>query len=456
MMETVPETAGKDPRDGHLTAGVARSVITPPLGTFLVGFAAREEGARDIDADLVATALVLGAGSQRVAIVSVDMLAVHPELGAAVRSEVTRRTGIPGDHVMVAATHTHSGPMSYATDANRPFERAYVAWLPHALASTVELADRRRVPARLGTGAATGDIAVNRRQRTAEGRIVLGENPDGPIDPEVGVVRVDQADGRPLAVVAVYACHAVTMGPPSLLISPDWPGAMRDLVEAVTGATVLFLQGAAGNINPKGGVRSDPAHTRAVGRRLAPAVVRAWDDAAPQETVGPVAARASRIVLPLVPPSEFQPEFHELVPPGGLPQDPALLRRLLDERFPWRAPLVPLPAEAGSGLQGVETEIQAIRLGSAVIGSVGAEAFVELALAFKAGAKSRLPADARPLFAAYSNGCIGYLPSRSAYAEGGYEVREAHFGYRLPSPVAPGSDELVVRELLDLAEALWP
>ena len=78
--------------------------------------------------------------------------------------------------------------------------------------------------------------------------------PDHPIDPTVGVIRVDDLDGDPIAIVFRYSCHPVTMGPRSAVASSDFPGVARRVVETSLGGLALFLQGGGGNINPRAGM----------------------------------------------------------------------------------------------------------------------------------------------------------------------------------------------------------
>ena len=87
-----------------------------------------------------------------------------------------------------------------------------------------------------------------------DGRDVLGEVPDRPIDPSVGVLRVDDLDGNPIAVVFRYSAHPVTVGSRSQVASPDYPGPARDVLERSLGGLALFLQGCGGNVNPRVGI----------------------------------------------------------------------------------------------------------------------------------------------------------------------------------------------------------
>ena len=154
------------------------------------------------------------------------------------------------------ATPTAASP-SRTTCRTRPeqlalkerFRQTLIAGLVEAAAE----ADARLQPARLGCGWGESTIGVYRRE-TRDGRDVLGEVPDHPIDSSVGVIRIDDLDGDPIAVVFRYSCHPVTMGPRSAVVSSDFPGVARRVVETSLGGLALFLQGGGGNINPRAGM----------------------------------------------------------------------------------------------------------------------------------------------------------------------------------------------------------
>lgn len=194
----------------QLYAGVGRANLTPAIGAWLVGFRGRASGCTAIHDDLYATALVLASGDEKIAIVSCDLIAVHPQVVAEVRELVRSTTGIPARNVMLCCSHTHSGPPGYAAEGSRAIDRAYAAYLPFRLAGAVRLANDNLRPARLGHGSGEAAIATNRRQVIGEGRTILGTNPDGPLDREVGLLRIDSAGGDPLATLLNYACHPVT------------------------------------------------------------------------------------------------------------------------------------------------------------------------------------------------------------------------------------------------------
>ncbi len=417
-----------------LRAGVGRATITPPMGTWLCGFGGREHGCDAILDDLYVTSLVLANGDTTLAVVTCDVCGLPSQQVAALRELVAEQTGIPAAHVLVNTSHTHSGPFTSIHDDMSSHERAYSTNLVHTLAGTVNVAHSNLEACRITHGAGSVAVNVNRREMQAAGGMILGENARGALDTTVQMLRVDTDEGEPLAALIHYACHPVVLTPPSHAVSADFVGVARGLFEAASGATMLFLQGACGNINPIGQRAGIDMQERqwGVGSALGAEALKVYSLSGlrtafgDNEPLAPVLGAAQETLeLDLHTPNER---------PSGVSRRTAALRY-------WTPPLV--------GSDRVEFEVQALRVGDvALVGGAG-EVFIEIAQ----GVQERSPF-AHTMYLGYTNGDIGYVPTAAAYPEGGYEVETAHFHYGLPAAVAPESAGRVVDASVELLESL--
>jgi len=223
-----------------LRAGVARVALEPPVGGPMMGYGARTGGARGFRDPLFARALYLAEGGDCLWL-ELDVCLLAASQADAVRRRVAERIGVPARRVLVACTHTHSGPETglFAALGGAPTPPAPARLLDAA----VEAAARARAaagPARLGVGRAEARIGRNRRVA------------DGPLEPEVLIVRVDREGGGPLAVIYIHGCHPTALGHDNLDYSADWPGAASRVVEAaLPGALGFFALGAHGDVDPR-------------------------------------------------------------------------------------------------------------------------------------------------------------------------------------------------------------
>ncbi len=406
----------------ELRAGVARADITPPIGIPLVGFAGRgpSEGVHD---PLLATALVLEFGGTPALILTADLLFFNDRLTADVRQHIERATGVPAWNILLCASHTHYGPPDEASPDSPPEVAEYLGRLKVQLAEMSEAAFSLLQPVSIGYGVGRCSIGINRRERRPDGQIVLGQNPGGPCDREVRIVRLDTAGGQPYAAVVNFACHPVSAGGGMRQISADYIRAMRELLETYHGVTVLFLQGAAGNINPVEMRHSfEPAQW--LGTTLGGEVAKVFALIRTSPAEG-LAVASTRLELPAMA-FESLEEAQQSV--EALQTD---LRRLESEgagqgSIWWaksrleRGQKMLDNLKTGAPLPTIPAEISCLRFGDIALVTSPGEIFTETGRAIKKN--SPIPAT---LFAAYSNGSIGYVPVPEAYAEGGYEVTHA-------------------------------
>jgi hypothetical protein len=235
-----------------LEVGVSRVEITPENGLALQGYPGTGRTAEGVRDPLFARVLVLRAGAQRIALVDLDLIApLEPEFVTQLRDAVLSDVS----YVLVTAIHTHSGPALIPSSSPPP--RAWESNAVGKIADAIHSAASHAVAARLGVGYGAAYIGHNRLRRNSDGGVTWFEKnwtgvSTSPVDPTVGVLRIDDTSGAPLAILVNFACHPVIFGPDSRLYSADFPGVMTRFVEKAMGSKVVcfFLQGADGDINP--------------------------------------------------------------------------------------------------------------------------------------------------------------------------------------------------------------
>ena len=440
--------------------GVAWADITPPVGIRLSGFAGRGPSI-GIHDPLKARALVMTDGTLNVALISCDLSGLQTEIVRGIRKEISNRVRILPENITVSCTHTHYGPdisgfMVRDADRDDPPGDviAYKASLKYKIAGAVFEAFGNMRPANIGVGWGESHIGINRREKRPDGSTVLGQNPAGVIDRQVGVLRVDDVAGNPVAVLANFATHPVSQSSKMRMISADFPGKACDIVTLLTHAPCMYLQGACGNINSVIGIDSrfhpvEPSHEppRTLGTRLGCEIVRVW------ETIKTHAVSSLGIVSKTVSlPSlnwgseeraeelvrSLRRELEE-VQAAEVPNEGRAfwaerrLKRAEDALASWRT---------GEPLPAVSAELQALHLDDFAYATAPAEVFNQIGSEIK----ERSPF-ADTFFVGYSNGAIGYVPVPEAYREGGYEVEFA-------SRVNPEAAEIITEGCVELLNRL--
>jgi hypothetical protein len=241
----------------ELKAGAAKVDITPPIGYPMWGYGARHDAASTGVLDpLHARALVLAAGDERIALVSLDLGRAPTRQSMAAIRDCVKPAGI--EHLFLVGSHTHHGPVLELRtwpDSKQP----YVVELERKIGDVILDAAKNLRPARLGI--ASKQVPYNRNRHS--------KLPEKPVDREFLVLRVDDHDGKPIAHAVNFAAHP-TMHPAQMLkFSADYTGALAGLVEKETGAPCLFLQGAAGDLSPNPGNERGPEQFgQALGREV--------------------------------------------------------------------------------------------------------------------------------------------------------------------------------------------
>ncbi len=477
----VVEQGPKDSASSGLRAGVTRADITPSVGIAQLNWGSQTHinSVGNDPVGMVVTALVLANGGQKFAMVDIDTIQVRFFEGAIGRA--AKQTGIPARHIRLAATHTHAGPNLSAAKGPAGVDltdqlamiRRYREQVVDKIVGAIVEANANLRPAHVYGGRGTGTININRRVRArGDNPPAVGRNPDGFIDRELVVFRIDGADGKPIAVLANFQCHGTVLAYENKYASPDWPGMTRKVVEqAFPGAMCFFFQGAAGNQGPIEGFTGDLSVPHRLGSILGHQVAAVahgvetvrreptfegfvestayqakqhWRVKGPRDAT--LKFSSKRVDLPR---RQYTQEeiagmearvarARKTVETARRGDDPwkkhqaeARLRRFGDLLKKWKAPLDPSP---------IQVDVQVLRIGEVAIVAMPGEPFGEIGVAVKKASPF-----AFTMFAAYSSGEGGdYLPIESEYAFGGYEVER--------SPYGRSAAEKLIRETIALYE----
>lgn len=285
-------------------AGFARGDITPPVGIYhRMWGAATHDTATGVHRPLAATALWLEAlnGSGRQVVIGLDHCLLESTEVANIRAKVSVATGIPAGCVQVSLSHTHGAGWMSRSRAHLPGGEHVGPYLDRVAAVSAEVAARAAESAKPSTilyGTSRCSLAAHRDMWDATTKqYVCGFNPGGPIaDDTVLVAAVTADSGLRLGTVVNYACHPTTLAWENTLISPDYVGAMREVIERHTGVPCLFLQGASGEIGPREGYVGDVGVADRNGRQLGFAALSGLEALPPPGTrfeyAGPVVSGA--------------------------------------------------------------------------------------------------------------------------------------------------------------------
>ena len=384
----------------------------------LAGFAARDTLSDGIHQHLYTHCLVLGDGTQKVCIISNDLMEISPAISDTIRTMIAEQSGLALDNILMHNIHTHSAPRSggasnYTGGTNRAWKERMVATV---VGNAVKTIGEKGKPFALEVGKGETQINGNRCEK------------EGPVDHNVYVARFLQ-HGKPVVSIVNLACHPVCMGPGSYLLSSDYAGVNARYLSEAWGGEVFQLTGAAGNMDPAlGPKRVDYAEQ--CGKELSDALKDI-----PFEKV------SSKGILRLVNDTVDLPyQIAEVTPEAVTRHADSLAAtarttfpRFADDVMNWKDEILerfdngPVPSKLRYHLHGLDVD------GIVFFFSDG-EPFCE----YQMEARAAFP-DRTVFFAGYTNGQNSYLPSEHAYeVRKGYEyeIEQMHVYIKAPYPLS--------------------
>jgi hypothetical protein len=388
-------------------AAAAKVDITPQESKWLSGYQPRQsDGVLD---NIYHRVIAMDSGDAPFYLISSDLCLFSPALYDSAMTELQKQTGINPKHVLWSVTHTHAAPEVGPSDiykallgrSDHEWDREYTARVTRALIDGVRTARERLESARIAFGAGIAFANINRRAKDTDGRISLGLNPDGPADRQINVIRLERPDGSLIALVVNYAMHGTVMSGQNLKISGDGPGTVTNYLEEKLGTTVLYVNGAAGNLAPIYSVYPTPqsGHLSQFRVLLGDRVLAAVQSMG--RGTGDVTIRHGETLV----------------------QTPR------KEGLAWPEELSSYITTASP--PHVRLPVRFVRINDTVIWSAPVEMFCEIAMEIR----ERSPFS-QTFYFGYTNGWFGYLPTAKAFDEGGYEPRTSPFTPRAAADLA--------------------
>jgi len=443
VLPLVPTSVHAVPRARGLRAGASKANITLPLGANNGGVILRGGPATQVHDELHARCLVLDDGITRLALVICDLRMIHRDLIDRAKGLAAAELGWSADHMLVAATHTHAAPGLVNIQHNE-IDRWYADFVVMRIADAIRRAASQLAPARIGWGSISKpEHLFNRRWKVAQNAAPanpFGETNDtvvtnpaasqkvletaGTVDPELSILSVQHADGRPLAVLANYGLHYVGGYSPGS-ISADYFAVFADRVGQLLGDKThdasfvgMMFNGASGDVNNvdhrQPSERNQPwLKMQSVADDLAQAAAQICRTISYQDDVS-LAVATSELELAVRRPDEMRLRWAH-----------GVIRDIKNHDKLTRPQVYAEEAIAlAEGPERVSIPLQAIRIGELGIAAAPCEVFAETGLEIK----ERSPLKPTILIE-LANGYNGYLPTPQQHTWGGYETWPARSSY---------------------------
>jgi len=421
-------------------AGVAKAVVTPQESMWMAGYASRNKPSEGKVHDLYAKALAIeDGGGNRLVIVTLDLIGVPRDLRNWLQDECLQKFSLAPHSLLLNASHTHCGPELRASRVSLYGAAAeqvthsenYYEGLKKQLLTLVGQSLEDLQPAKLGYTHGRAGFAMNRRLPTdTEPR--NAPYPDGPVDHDVPILKVESEAGELRALLFGYACHNTTLS--FYQFCGDYAGfAQQDLETTFPGVTAMFMTGCGGDQNPQ--PRGELALAEHHGSSLALAV-----KAGLLGPVRPIEGQLHSVLEPV--------ELEFATPPTRA--DLETLKQSKVEYSQRRAAaLLKQLDDQGRIPSTYSYLVQVVRFGDQILMvALAGEVVVDYSLRLK----QELKGDAAVWVSGYSNDVFGYVPSLRVLTEGGYEGGGAMQFTTLPGPFAPSVEDKIFAKTQELVQ----
>ncbi|PEA55149.1 alkaline ceramidase [Bacillus pseudomycoides] len=413
--------------------GIYKVDITPPLGIDFIGYH-RETGVRNIDEHIYATAYVFESNQTKTIFISIDNIGMLIEDTIAIREQIANELNVSFENVMVVYTHTHSGPETVGDDE---LVTSYKTILINNVVRAAVIANDNMQPSEVGWNVTTGEIGVNRREKTPDGKAKMGVDVNGVVDKRIGVLAIRHDQTKDLTGIIVFCtAHPNVLKGDSDRLSADYPGATREILEQTLNCPVAIVQGAAGNVNAK--YRGSMEALKQMAYIVSGSVL----------TMLPTITYNSISKLKTIS-STLQMKLKDIPEPEGIKRMVQVAETHWGVNTAEWLTIMLDKYKRNIRQLTIDLEIQLLQINEGLFSGIPMEPFSETALEIKERLNNELA-----FFGGYTNGYVGYLPTKEEYRYGGYEVELNPVVYgpvtKLWMPPEENTAELVVDKILEL------
>ncbi|MDR4986088.1 neutral/alkaline non-lysosomal ceramidase N-terminal domain-containing protein [Bacillus cereus] len=413
--------------------GVCKVDITPPLGIDFIGYH-RDTGINNIEERIYGTIFVFEKDEIKTVFISIDNIGMLVEDTNIIRERVASELHLPFERITVVYTHTHSGPETVGDD---PLVQSYKTILVNNVVHGAVTANNNLKLCEVGWGVTKSDIGVNRRERTSDGKAKMGTNIEGVADNRIGMLAIRDAETKELSGILVFCtAHPNVLKGDIDVLSADYPGMTREILEKIVSCPVIIVQGAAGNVNAK--YRGSREALKQMAYILSGHVL----------TMLPTVTY-SRIVKLRTISSTVQMQLKDIPEIDEIRRIAQFTERHWGVNTDEWLTIVLEKHKQNIRQLSIDLEVQLFQINDGMFSGIPMEPFSETALEMKESLQNE-----RAFFGGYMNGYIGYLPSKEEYAYGGYEVELNPVVYgpvtNLLMPPEENTAELVVKRVMKL------
>ncbi|MEI4804426.1 neutral/alkaline non-lysosomal ceramidase N-terminal domain-containing protein [Bacillus sp. FJAT-51639] len=413
--------------------GTYKIDITPPLGIDFIGYH-RETGIRNIDEQIYATVYVFESSETKTVFISIDNIGMLIEDTVTIREQIANELNVPFENIMVVYTHTHSGPETAGDDE---LVTSYKTILINNVVRAAAIANDNMRLSEVGWNVTTGEIGVNRREKTSDGKAKMGVDVNGVVDKRIGVLAIRNDQTKDLTGIIVFCtAHPNVLKGDSDRLSADYPGLTREILEQTLNCPVTIVQGAAGNVNAK--YRGSMEALKQMAYIVSGSVLMML----PTITYNSISKlKTISSTLPM--------KLKDIPEPDGIKRMAQLAEKHwgvnTDE---WLTSVLDKYKQNMKQLT-IDLEIQLFQINEGSFSGIPMEPFSETALEIKEQLNNELA-----FFGGYTNGYLGYLPTKEEYRYGGYEVELNPVVYgpvtNIWMPPEENTAELVMEKVLEL------